>query len=89
MQPSCCWIAARSRHTFSRMILPSLRAALALTVGVEPLIVMRDVCQLQDDEIPDTLRWVATVVLHAALSDAADAVSGDAKRTPSSAAQAS
>ena len=44
-----------------------LHAALALTLGIEPLIVMKDVCQLDDDEALAVLRWVATTLLQAGL----------------------
>jgi AcrR family transcriptional regulator len=46
-----------------------LRAALALTVGVDSIVIMKDVCQLDDDEALDVLRWAATNLLHAGLVD--------------------
>lgn len=47
-----------------------LRAALALTLGMDSLVVLKDVCGLEDDEALAVLRWVATTLLHAALGDA-------------------
>ncbi len=43
-----------------------LRAALALTMGVEALVVMKDVCRLDDAEALETLRWAAGALLAAA-----------------------
>src|SRR3954449_2371353 len=34
-----------------------LRAALALTLGIDGLVVMKDVCRLDDQEAFETLRW--------------------------------
>jgi hypothetical protein len=44
-----------------------LQAALALTMGVEATIVMKDVCRLDDDEAQVVLRWAAAALLAAAL----------------------
>jgi AcrR family transcriptional regulator len=44
-----------------------LQAALALTMGVEATIVMKDVCRLDDDEAQSVLRWVASTLLAAEL----------------------
>lgn len=44
-----------------------LHAALGLTVGIEPLMVMKDVCRLDDAEALEVLRWVAKVLLEAGL----------------------
>lgn len=46
-----------------------LRAALALTLGIESIIVMKDVCDLEDDDALAVLRWAATTLLRAALED--------------------
>jgi AcrR family transcriptional regulator len=48
-----------------------LRSALALTVGVEALVVMRDVCRLSDAEMAATLEWAAMTLLRSALDEAA------------------
>lgn len=47
-----------------------LRAALALTLGMDSLVVMKDVCGLEDDEALAVLRWVATTLLRGGLGDA-------------------
>jgi AcrR family transcriptional regulator len=44
-----------------------LRAALALTLGIDSIVVMKDVCQLDDEEALAVLRWTATTILRAAL----------------------
>jgi AcrR family transcriptional regulator len=49
-----------------------LRAALALTLGIEALVVMKDVCHLDDEEALATLRWAAGVLLRAGLQDAGE-----------------
>jgi AcrR family transcriptional regulator len=46
-----------------------LRAALALTLGADSVVVMKDVCRLDDDETLDVLRWTATAILRAALAE--------------------
>ena len=44
-----------------------LEAALALTMGIEPLVVMKDVCRVDDAEARETLAWAAEALLDAAL----------------------
>jgi AcrR family transcriptional regulator len=47
-----------------------LRSALALTLGVEALVVMKDVCHVPDAEALATLDWAAQALLRAALDEA-------------------
>lgn len=47
-----------------------LQAALALTLGGEAIITMKDVCHLDDDEALAVLRWAATALLRAAVGEA-------------------
>jgi AcrR family transcriptional regulator len=47
-----------------------LHAALALTMGVESLVVMKDVCRLDDDDALQVLRWAAVALLRAGLEEA-------------------
>ena len=64
------WIQAALRpadRKLSKAQRRRLHTALALTLGVEALIVMKDVCQLDDDEALDVLRWTATTLLQAGL----------------------
>jgi AcrR family transcriptional regulator len=44
-----------------------LRSALALTLGIESIVVMKDVCELGDQDALAVLRWAATTLLRAAL----------------------
>lgn len=47
-----------------------LRAALALTLGSESMIVMKDVCRLDEREGLEVLRWAAVALLRAGLEKA-------------------
>src|SRR5690606_7046616 len=48
-----------------------MRAALALTLGMEAMVVMKDVCRIEDDEEGlEALRWAATAMLRTALAEA-------------------
>jgi AcrR family transcriptional regulator len=47
-----------------------LRAALALTLGADSVVIMKDVCALDDDTALDVLRWSATALLREAIHDA-------------------
>jgi AcrR family transcriptional regulator len=44
-----------------------LESALALTLGMDSLAIMKDVCGLDDEEALAVLRWAATVLLRAGL----------------------
>ena len=46
-----------------------LRAALALTIGIDSIVVMKDVCGLDDDEALAIIRWVAIALLRAGLDE--------------------
>ena len=46
-----------------------LQAALALTLGGEAIITMKDVCRLDNDETIAVLRWAATALLRAAVEE--------------------
>lgn len=50
-----------------------LQAALSLTLGSEALIVMKDVCRLDDHEAMAVLRWAAITLLRAGLEEARQA----------------
>lgn len=48
-----------------------LRAALALIVSTDVLVVMKDVCRINDEkDAREVLRWAATALLRAGLADA-------------------
>jgi AcrR family transcriptional regulator len=46
-----------------------LKAALALTLGIESIIIMKDVCRLADDQALAVLRWAAAALLRAGLEE--------------------
>lgn len=46
-----------------------LIAGLALTLGIESIVTLKDVCHLDDDEALAVLQWVATILLRAGLED--------------------
>jgi hypothetical protein len=46
-----------------------LRAALALSMGIESIVVMQDVCQLDNGEALAVLRWMAAALFRAAIDD--------------------
>lgn len=48
-----------------------LRAALSLTLGIDSIIVMKDVCGLGDKEALEVLEWAAVALLRAGLGEAA------------------
>lgn len=49
--------------------LRHLRAALALTLGIDSIVIMKDVCRLDDGEALALLRWAATALLRAGLEN--------------------
>jgi AcrR family transcriptional regulator len=57
-----------------------LHAALALTLGGEAIITMKDVCRLDNDETLAVLRWAATALLRAGLHEAAGSGPDDPSR---------
>jgi AcrR family transcriptional regulator len=55
-----------------------LRAALALTVGIDSIVIMKDVCRLDDEEALATLRWAAEAILRAGMEERGDGGSATA-----------
>jgi AcrR family transcriptional regulator len=47
-----------------------LKDALALTLGIESIIIMKDVARLDDEQALAALRWAATALLRAGLEEA-------------------
>jgi AcrR family transcriptional regulator len=62
LEPMASQIDASSLHR--------LTSALALCVGAEAFVVLRDLCGLKPDEADETLRWAASTLVNAARSDA-------------------
>jgi alkylhydroperoxidase family enzyme len=46
-----------------------LASALALTLGPDSLVIMKDVCRLEDAEAVAVLRWAAVALLRAGLDE--------------------
>ena len=46
-----------------------LVAALSLRMGIEALVVLRDVCALESSEAEEVLRWVARTLLRSSLAE--------------------
>jgi hypothetical protein len=47
-----------------------LLTALALTIGMDSLAIMKDVCRLNDEEAVEVLAWVSKVLFEAGLDEA-------------------
>lgn len=55
------------RQSMATDELRRLEAALCLVAGVEPMVVLLDVCQLEPDEALRVTRWVTKTIIDAAL----------------------
>lgn len=65
------WVAdivARFPGALSAGAVEQLTAGLALLTGIETIIVLRDICQLDDRAIRKHLRWQATVMIDAVIT---------------------
>ena len=58
------------RHRLTPAKWRRLRSALALTLGIEAVVVQKDVCHASDAETLATLDWAAQALLKAALEEA-------------------
>jgi AcrR family transcriptional regulator len=54
-----------ARQSISKPQWRRLQAALALTLGAESMIVMKDICRLDENEAKGVLRWAAQALLQA------------------------
>jgi AcrR family transcriptional regulator len=59
-----------ARGTLSAKQRRRLECALALTLGMDGMVVMKDVCRLKDHEARDVLRWAGLALLRAGLAEA-------------------
>ena len=50
-----------------------LQAAMALTVGPDAMIIMKDVCRLEDEEAQEVLAWAAMTLLRAGMQKSSKA----------------
>jgi AcrR family transcriptional regulator len=58
-----------ARKRISKKAWERLRAALALTLSIEAIVVMKDVCHLDNEEALSVLRWTASTLLQVALKN--------------------
>lgn len=58
------------RETLAPAAYERLVRAMAVVIGIEARIVLRDICGLDDDTIVETERWAAQALLEAALREA-------------------
>ena len=66
------WIEKALRPVRERLEEPEFRrlvAALSLCMGIEALVVLRDVCALEASEAEDVLRWAARTLLRSSLAE--------------------
>lgn len=59
-----------ARGTLTAKQRRRLECALALTLGMDGMVVMKDVCRLKDDEAQEVLRWAGLALLRAGLAEA-------------------
>jgi AcrR family transcriptional regulator len=67
------WIEKALAPVRGRLEEPDFRrlvAALSLCMGIEALVVLRDVCALEPSEAEEVLRWVARTLLRSSLAEA-------------------
>ncbi len=73
-----------ARGEFTREGLETLTRALALIIGTEGVIVVKDVLQLEDDEARKVKRWAIAALVEAARTfGPADRATAKAKRARS------
>jgi hypothetical protein len=65
-----------------------LGSALALFVGIEPTIVLRDVCMLSSREAKEAKMWGAAALLAVALNEPAENLNERPRRSPAGNSQA-
>lgn len=67
------WIEKALAPARGRLEEPDFRrlvAALSLCMGIEALVVLRDVCALEPSESEEVLRWAARTLLSSSLDEA-------------------
>jgi AcrR family transcriptional regulator len=67
------------RGRLDKRALTRLEAALAMVIGIDARVVLRDICGLDEEEAEAAVRWVAGLILRAAMADEASA--DDRKRS--------
>jgi AcrR family transcriptional regulator len=67
------------KKTLGRERFVRLTCALCVLCGIEPLIVLNDICQLAPEEAREVKRWAAQQLLRAAISEAEESRPGSTK----------
>jgi hypothetical protein len=66
------WLEQTLKPLLTQLSAPlrrRLKNALALTLGIDSIVIMRDVCGLDDKEGLDVLRWTAQIILEAVMKE--------------------
>lgn len=66
------WLEEVLRPLADRLSPPlakRLKSALALTLGIDSIVIMKDVCGLDDHEALEVLEWVARMILQGAIDE--------------------
>jgi AcrR family transcriptional regulator len=71
---------APARERMEEESFERLVAAMCLCVGIESLVVLRDVCGLEAEEAEDVARWAAFALLRASLSESPGAYVNEPER---------
>lgn len=66
-------VLAPLRSSLSRDELERLRTSLSLVFGIEPYVVLKDICKLDSAEAHRVMSWTACAILRAALAEHAAA----------------
>jgi AcrR family transcriptional regulator len=69
------WLDEALRPLANRLSEPlakRLKSALALTLGIDSIVIMKDVCGLDHDEALEVLQWAARMILQGAIDEAAN-----------------
>ena len=72
---------APARERMDEESFERLVAAMCLCVGIESLVVLRDVCGLEAEEAEEVARWAAFALLGASLNEGESPDSGSSRRS--------
>jgi AcrR family transcriptional regulator len=64
-------VLAPAKRSSNKKQWRRLQAALALTAGTDAMVIMKDVCRMNDEEAQAVLLWAARTLLRAGLKDSA------------------
>ncbi len=64
-------VLAPAKRSSNKKQWKRLQAALALTAGTDAMVIMKDVCRMNDEDAQAVLLWAARTLLRAGLKDSA------------------